>query len=69
MTQERLQAICDLEQLEREQGNSKYIEIEMVLGNVQGHVEKARTISNEMCTFLVMKYLVTAIDTEHHRLP
>lgn len=48
-----LRAMSDLEQLERERGNREYIE-EEVSGNAQGHMLRARTASNEMCTFLVM---------------
>ncbi len=49
-----LRAMSDLEQLERERGNGEYIEAETASDNVQSHVTKARTASNEMCTFLVM---------------
>ena len=45
--------MSDLEQLERERGNREYIE-EDVSGNAQSHTVRARTASNEMCTFLVM---------------
>lgn len=49
-----LRAMSDLEQLERERGNSEYVEIETASDSVQNHVTRARTASNEMCTFLVM---------------
>ena len=53
LTQGGLRAMNDLEQLERERGNREYIE-EDVSGNAQSHTVRARTASNEMCTFLVM---------------
>lgn len=49
-----LRAMSDLEQLERERGNSEYIEVETTKSSGQSHVIGARTASNEMCTFLVM---------------
>ncbi|MDE7477773.1 MAG: nucleoside recognition protein [Lachnospiraceae bacterium] len=49
-----LRAMSDLEQLERERGNNEYMEIEAASDNIQSHVARARTASNEMCTFLVM---------------
>ena len=48
-----LRAMNDLEQLERERGNREYIE-EEASGSAQSHSVRARTASNEMCTFLVM---------------
>ena len=49
-----LRAMSDLEQLERERGNNEYMEVEAASDNIQSHVARARTASNEMCTFLVM---------------
>ncbi len=46
--------MSDLEELERERGNKEYMEAEGVLGSVQSRGTRARTASNEMCTFLVM---------------
>ena len=46
--------MSDLEQLERERGNSKYIEEETAKNSAQSHATGARTASDEMCTFLVM---------------
>ena len=48
-----LSALTDLEQLERERGNGEYME-EEESGSAQRHTVRARTASNEMCTFLVM---------------
>ena len=48
-----LRAMNDLEQLERERGNREYVE-EEASGSAQSHLVRARTASNEMCTFLVM---------------
>ena len=49
-----LRAMNDLEELERERGNEEYTETAAATGSVQNHAAKARTASNEMCTFLVM---------------
>ena len=46
--------MSDLEQLERERGNGEYIEEETTKNSGQSHIIKARTASDEMCTFLVM---------------
>ena len=54
MTQGGLQAICDLEQLERERGNEEYLDAETAKNDVQNYTIGARTASNKMCTFLVM---------------
>lgn len=48
-----LRAMSDLEQLERERGNREYME-EEASGSGKSHTVRARTASNEMCTFLVM---------------
>lgn len=48
-----LRAMSDLEQLERERGNREYME-EEASGSEKSHTIRARTASNEMCTFLVM---------------
>ena len=53
LTQGELRAMSDLERLERERGNREYIE-EEALGSEKSHTVRARTASNEMCTFLVM---------------
>ena len=47
-----LRAMSDLEELERERGNSEFVETMGSLGGVQNF--RSRTASNEMCTFLVM---------------
>lgn len=47
-----LRAMSDLEELERERGNSEFVDTTGSLGGVQNF--RARTASNEMCTFLVM---------------
>lgn len=47
-----LRAMSDLEELERERGNSEYMEAVTTADGLQNH--GARTASNEMCTFLVM---------------
>ena len=44
--------MSDLEELERERGNSEFVETMGSLGGVQNF--RSRTASNEMCTFLVM---------------
>ena len=44
--------MSDLEELERERGNSEFVETMGSLGGV--HNFRSRTASNEMCTFLVM---------------
>ena len=41
-----------LEQLEQERGNKEYMEL--TADSTQNHTVRARTASNEMCTFLVM---------------
>ena len=52
LTQGGLRAMSDLEGLERERGNSEFVETMGSLGGVQNF--RSRTASNEMCTFLVM---------------
>lgn len=52
LTQGGLRAMSDLEELERERGNSEFVETMGSLGGVQNF--RSRTASNEMCTFLVM---------------
>ncbi len=47
-----LRAMSDLEELERARVNSEFVETMGSLGDVQNF--RARTASNEMCTFLVM---------------
>ncbi|MDE6362679.1 MAG: nucleoside recognition protein [Lachnospiraceae bacterium] len=49
-----LRAMSDLEELERERGNKEYLDAETAKNGVQNHTIRARTASNEMCTFLVM---------------
>lgn len=49
-----LRAMSDLEQLERERGNSEYLAGETAKNSVKSHTVGARTASDEMCTFLVM---------------
>ena len=44
--------MSDLEELERARGNSEFMDTTGSLGDVQNF--RARTASNEMCTFLVM---------------
>ena len=47
--------MSDLEQLERERGNSEYTETKAGMAAANGFVDcGARTASDEMCTFLVM---------------
>jgi spore maturation protein A len=52
LTQGGLRAMSDLEELERSRGNSEFVDTTSSLGGVQNF--RARTASNEMCTFLVM---------------
>ncbi len=52
LTQGGLRAMSDLEELERARGNSEFMDTTGSLGGVQNF--RARTASNEMCTFLVM---------------
>ena len=44
--------MSDLEELERARGNNEFVDTTGSLGGVQNF--RARTASNEMCTFLVM---------------
>ena len=45
----------DLEELERERGNSEYMDAKAGIAAANGFMDcGARTASNEMCTFLVM---------------
>ncbi|EOS49556.1 hypothetical protein C809_01436 [Lachnospiraceae bacterium MD335] len=45
----------DLEELERERGNSEYVDVGASTGSLGSLTNYgARTASNEMCTFLVM---------------
>lgn len=47
--------MSDLEELERERGNSEYMDAKVGITVANGFVDSgARTASNEMCTFLVM---------------
>lgn len=52
LTEGGLRAMSDLEELERARGNSEFMDTTGSLGDVQNF--RARTASNEMCTFLVM---------------
>ena len=55
LTQGGLRAINDLEELERERGNSEYVDVGASTGSLGSLTNYgARTASNEMCTFLVM---------------
>ena len=50
-----LRAMNDLEELERERGNSEYVDVGASTGSLGSLTNYgARTASNEMCTFLVM---------------
>lgn len=50
-----LRAMSDLEELERERGNSEYVDVGASTGSLGSLTNYgARTASNEMCTFLVM---------------
>lgn len=55
LTQGRLRAMSDLEELERERGNEEYME-DAKTGMIAVGLQKSetRTVSNVMCTFLVM---------------
>lgn len=45
----------DLEELERERGNSEYIDEKVGIAAANGFMDcETRTANNEMCTFLVM---------------
>ena len=47
--------MSDLEELERERGNSEYMDAKAGMAYANGFMDcGARTASNEMCTFLVM---------------
>ena len=55
LTQGGLRAMNDLEELERERGNSEYVDVGASTGSLGSLTNYgARTASNEMCTFLVM---------------
>lgn len=55
LTQGGLRAMSDLEELERERGNSEYVDVGASTGSLGSLTNYgARTASNEMCTFLVM---------------
>ena len=55
LTQGGLRAMNDLEELERERGNSEYMDAKAGMAYANGFMDcGARTASNEMCTFLVM---------------
>lgn len=55
LTQGGLRAMNDLEELERERGNSEYMDAKAGIAAANGFMDcGARTASNEMCTFLVM---------------
>lgn len=49
--------MSDLDQMERERGNSEYMDIAITKNGVQSRAAGTRTASNEMCTFLVMNIL------------
>lgn len=55
LTQGGLRAMSDLEELERERGNSEFMDVKVGTASANGFMDcGARTASNEMCTFLVM---------------
>ncbi len=61
--------MSDLEELERERGNSEYVDVGASTGSLGSLTNYgARTASNEMCTFLVMNISSLQLTSEYHRV-